>query len=326
MVRRPATPREWPRAEQRGLSLVELLVATTLGLVLVAGVLVAHQHSQAARRAAESLARMQEVSRLAFDVIEADVRMAGYWGKHGRADAVTGRAGAGAPLPAGITSAQGTRIDLCGGPDSRWAIDLERPIDGTDDAYRLACRPVGGAQPDSDVLVLRRASDARPASLDPDRIHVQTSHAGGVLFVPSPGCTNPSNAACLPPGFAPGPTQTRLLVARAYYVASSSTQRPDVPALRRKSFGNVNAASVSDAVTDEEIASGVEQLQVMWGLDLDGDGGVDTYASPGEVPAGAAVVAATIHLRVRSVDGGYAAGSLPHIEVARTIRIRNVRP
>ncbi|MCK7574615.1 MAG: PilW family protein, partial [Chromatiales bacterium] len=88
----------------------------------------------------------------------------------------------------------------------------------------------------------------------------------------------------------------------AYYVVTSSPLKPGMPALRRKTFGNVNAAAVADAISDEEIAPGVEDLQVRFGIDTDGNGSVDQYVDPGAVPANAAPVSATLWLRIRSEE------------------------
>lgn len=335
-----------PRSGRRqgGAGLVELAVTLLLGLMLIAGALIVHQRSLTAMRTADSIARLQDVGRLALDVIEADVRMAGFWGGFARSALIANRARPGEALPAPFTPTQGTRIDGCGGTDSRWAIDLDTPLDGTDDAYRLSCAAVGAPRRGADTLVVRRAAEAPSDSLVADRIHLQASHVRGELFVPRPGCTNPMNSACLPGGFSPQDSQSRTVIVRAYYVASRSTQRADVPALRRKSFGNVNAASVGAATGDEEIVAGIEDLQVRLGVDQDGDGSVDARVSPGAVPQGARVVTATIWLLVRAEEPEpgsvgstayrYADMADPYVPgdafrrvvVSRTIQLRNALP
>lgn len=326
---------------QRGVGLVELAIVLLLGTLLIAGALAVHQRALAAIRTAQTVARLQDAGRHALDVIEADVRMAGFWGQFGSSALVVNRAGPAQPLPAPFTPMQGARIDGCGGAGSRWAIDLDAPVDGTDDAYGLSCAAVGTPRLGADTLVVRRAAEAASASLVVDRIHLQASHVGGTLFVPSPGCVDPMNPACLPSGYSPQDSQARTLVVRAYYVASSSTQRADVPSLRRKSFGNVNAASVATALSDEEVVAGVEDLQVRFGVDHDGDGNVDGHADPGAVPIGATVVTATIWLLIRAEDrepghvdltayryGDMAAPNVPgdayrRVLVSRTFGLRN---
>ena len=332
-----------PGQRQRGHGFVELAIAMLLGSILIAGVLTLHQRSYSAIRTAETIARLQEAGRLAIDVIEPEVRMAGFWGGFARPQLVVNRAGPGQPLPEPFTEMQGARIDHCGGADSRWAIDLDKPIDGSDDTYGLSCAAVGEPQPGADTLVVRRAAEAPSESLLADRIHLQTSHLRGALFVPSPGCANPLNVACLPDGYSPQDSRSRTLITRAYYVASSSTQRIDVPSLRRKSFGNVNAAVAASAHVDEEIVAGVEDLQVRFGIDQDGDGSVDAHAEPGAVPGGATVITVTVWLLVRAVDREpghvdltayrYADMAEPFVPgdayrrvlVSRTIELRNAR-
>lgn len=66
-----------PRA-QRGLTLVELMVAMVLSLLLSAGVIVLFVGSGQNTRFNEGLARVQENGRFAIDVITHDTRMAGY--------------------------------------------------------------------------------------------------------------------------------------------------------------------------------------------------------------------------------------------------------
>lgn len=332
-----------PAMATAGFSLVELMLALTVGLGLVLGMVAIQQQGSRLSRNVATAGRLQDAARLALGVIEADLRMANHWGLHSRADWITNRASPGGALPAPFSAAQGDRISGCGGADSHWAIRLEQYVEGSNGGYGLACAATGGSLPGSDTLVVRRAADSAPASLDPQRIYVQSHRTQGVLFVPQSGCTNPSNAACLPAGYAPASSQSRALLVRAYYVSPNSTQRPGLPALRRKSLGNVNSASVAGAMTDEELVAGVEDLQVRFGVDTDGDASLDAYVEPGAVPVGARLLAATVWLRVRAEDAEpghvdaaryrYAdmtADWIPgdayrRIVVSRTILLRNTR-
>ncbi|ATE71154.1 PilW family protein [Lysobacter capsici] len=65
-----------PRAS-RGLSLIELMVALVLGLLLTMGALSIFLASRAAFRTTEDLSRVQEASRVAFELMARDVREAG---------------------------------------------------------------------------------------------------------------------------------------------------------------------------------------------------------------------------------------------------------
>jgi type IV pilus assembly protein PilW len=326
---------------RNGFGLTELLVATAISLFLIAAAVTAVAHARRAYRAAEDSARLQETARLALRSIESDLRMAGYWGRHNRAVDVTNAAAPG-NLPAGFSPAQAARIDYCGGSGSNWALDLAATVRATNGGYAAACPAYQGApQPGSDTLTIRRVAEQEPESFQRDRIYLQSDRLHGTLFVPLSGCLSPRNAACLPAGYVPQSSESHQLAVHSYYVAARSTQRPDLPSLRRKVFGNVNAAAVADAVTDEEIAAGIEDLQVQLGLDTDADGRVDRTVDPGPLPAGAAVLAVTLWLRVRTEDPGdgepsgrtyryadtsYSAGAddrFRRIVVSRTVHLRN---
>lgn len=67
-------------ARQRGLSLVELMVALTLGLVLTAGVVYLFMENKRTYRTADAVARLQENGRFALEMISYDLRMAGHAG------------------------------------------------------------------------------------------------------------------------------------------------------------------------------------------------------------------------------------------------------
>jgi type IV pilus assembly protein PilW len=330
-----------PRWRQPGFSLIELMVALLIGLFLMLGAITVYNQSRATYRASEGVARLQEVARLALDVLEADVRMANFWGLNSKADYVTNRAGS-ASLPAAFNSTQRARISSCGDADSDWAVDLDAYLDGTNNTYGLACP---GVAPDvgktgvtgSDVLVVRRANEARATTLDVNRIHLQTSRIQGELFVPA--CKTASDPTCIPAGYLPPVSQSRQLEVHAYYVSQQSTLRNDVPSLRRKVIGDVNDDGF---IGDEEIVAGVEHMQVLLGIDENGDTNIDRYVNPGEVPATARVVSATIWLRIRSEEPDFGhrddnvyqyadmAAASPNdnyrrIVVTRTIQLRNTR-
>lgn len=65
---------------QRGLSLVELMVAVLIGTLLLLGLVQLFSASSAAYRANMGVARTQEGSRFAMDFLSRDIRMAGYMG------------------------------------------------------------------------------------------------------------------------------------------------------------------------------------------------------------------------------------------------------
>jgi type IV pilus assembly protein PilW len=329
---------------QRGVSLIELMVALIIGLFLIFGAVTVYQQSRTTFRTTEAVARLQEAARLAMDVIEADVRMANYWGLSNEAQYIVNRAAPGETPQAPFDSLT-SEVDYCGGADTNWLINLEQYLDGTNNGYGLDCDAFNGAESDSaDVLVVRRGSESQPAALDQDRIYVQSSRIQGTLFIPSSACDglSPTVATCIPAEYAPPASQTRQLVVHAYYVSNESTLRDDVPALRRKRLANINAGSVEGTIEDEEIVPGIEDLQVRFGIDTNGDASVDSYIDPDALLPTTVVISATIWLRVRSEDRDFShtdgntyqyadiddftpADNYRRIVISKTIQLRNTR-
>ncbi len=68
------------RRDAAGLSLVELLIAMTIGLILLLGLMQVFSASRAAYQLSEGIARTQENARFAMDFLQRDIRMAGHFG------------------------------------------------------------------------------------------------------------------------------------------------------------------------------------------------------------------------------------------------------
>lgn len=66
--------------KQRGLTLVEIMVALTISSLLVAGVIQIFASNKSTYRLQEGLGRMQENARFALDFMSRDIRQAGYMG------------------------------------------------------------------------------------------------------------------------------------------------------------------------------------------------------------------------------------------------------
>ena len=64
----------------RGLSLVELMVAITIGAILLGGAVTLFINNRDTYKTTNELSRLQETARYALDMIVKDIRMAGYFG------------------------------------------------------------------------------------------------------------------------------------------------------------------------------------------------------------------------------------------------------
>lgn len=325
---------------ETGLTLVELMVALAIGSFLIIGAIQIYNQSRQAFVVNESIARVQETAQFAMDTIEADLRMASNWGRNSRGLAVEGRSLVGAPNPTGLTVPAPT----CG---DDWAFDLGRPIDGSDNSYSLDCAASGGTADNSDVITVRRAS-VQAVAPEPGRLQIQSTRIQGELFE-----TGAVPAAFLPVTEDPitklSSSGTHNLMVNSYYVSPTSTLIPGVPTLRRKTLTVRNG---TPSIEDQEVAPGIENIQLQLGIDVDQDNTVDRYVNPGDPvynPAdsdayipGVRVLTARVWLVVRSVttefglrDGrnyqpananmGQMNDSFRRLQISKTILLRNAR-
>jgi hypothetical protein len=240
-----------------------------------------------------------------MSTLEADLRMANYWGLMSRADLVENgpimntanplQVDASYSLPAELAGYAGT-INQCG---NMWAVKLPTYVEATD-SYTLGCAASGvGAVAGADTLTIRRASTQviAPAALGASagQIKLQTSRVQGSLFA----------SATLPAGYLPPLSETRALIANGYYIGQDSNERAGTPSLRRK---QLDTAGGAPTITDLQIVPGVEDLQVEFGADFNNDQNADYFVAPNvAIPAGDQVVAVRVWLLVRAElpDTGY---------------------
>jgi type IV pilus assembly protein PilW len=337
-------PNRLPPRAQGGLSLVELMVAMAIGTFLLAGAITVFGKTRDLYRTNDAAARLQETARYAMSTVEADLRMANYWGLMSRADLIENGPAldlANLPavdpsysLPAELTGYAGT-INQCG---AMWAIKLPAYIEATD-SYTLGCAAEGtGAVAGADTLTIRRASTqpiatGAPLTASAGQIKLQTSRVQGTLF----------SSATLPAGYLPPLSETRALVVNGYYVGQDSDERVGTPSLRRK---QLDVAGGAPAIVDLQIVPGVEDLQIELGADFNEDQNADYFVQPGTaIPAGDQIVAVRIWMLVRAEqqEQGYTDGrtydyasrtganvltpgdSFRRLLVSKTIALRNTR-
>ena len=341
----------------RGFSLVELLVALTIGGLLITGTVFIYSQSRNTFALNESQARLQEDARYVLSVIEPEIQLAGYYG-------FTNQGGNISYFDAGtLTHVSALRQDdaqfaavpaalhSCG---TNWALDLFMGVQGAENTYDWApagsnCAASGGGTvADTDTLTIRRVAVATSAPTL-TRVQFYTNR-----LAPNENYLFRANAA-------PGPitanvTEVRNLVVQGYYISQNSVGIAGLPALRRKSL------VAGPTWLDEEIMRGVEDLQVQFGADigddLDGDGTPDDpdndgvvdyvdghatrYVDPDDpILTSAQVVSVRIWLRVRAVEpepayvnnNQYVYGStdftandnIRRVVVSRTVLLRNAR-
>jgi type IV pilus assembly protein PilW len=261
------------RARVRGVSLIELLVAVTIGGLLIFGATKVYVDSRATYEVNETAARLQETARYAMSVIEPDIRMSNYWGLVKGAGIVVNQA-----APGAASAGAPTR---CG---NNYGRDLIRNVEGSNNGYALDCaaynaKPVIG----SDTLTIRRAAVAPSVGAATNRLRICSTRVMAELVTDSSACTG------APAG------QINDLIVNAYYVDQDSVQRAGLPALRR--WGLIAGPDF----TDDEIIPGVEDMQVQFGVDPTGVNGVaQRYINPEALGANEQIVAVRVWLLIRA--------------------------
>ncbi|HZF14393.1 MAG TPA: PilW family protein [Steroidobacteraceae bacterium] len=285
-----------------GMSMVELLVAMTIGTFLMWGAITVYSRSRTTYQVSEQVSRLQENARYAVSVIEPDIRLANYWGLTNDSTVVTGTA-----RPVDVASPLQGTTNICG---NNFAVNLGEIIRGDNNGYALPCAAYtsadvtgGVAQTGTDSLTVRRVTVA-PTALANNMLQMYTTRSGQFTQVFKNGVA----PAALGPN-----AEIHDVIVDTFYIDRDSVGRPNIPALRRKFLIS------GPAFGDQEVISGVEDMQVQFGIDLgrdaNNDGVVDDidgngpdsytgvasqFVNPNAVPATALVVAVRFWLLVRS--------------------------
>lgn len=313
-------------AHEKGLTLVELLVALAIGLVLLGGVYQVFVSSTTAYRKNEQFARLQENARFAMEILGRDLRTAGYTGCSNQTGTMVntlndtsflfdfniGLQGfdyVGPNIPAGVDA-----LDFS--PNLDAAIPL---TDLVEDSDILTIRSVATgnpilletAMPDSsadlkvtdgtgtdliDINDIVMVSDCRSSAIFQVTNYTQANgnvvhNAGGTPTIGDPDY--PGNATKnLGQPFPSGSEIVRLSTT-TYLIRNNPA---GVPALYSSRYNQIN-----------ELIEGIERMQLRYGVDTDNDLQVDSYVSAAGVGDWNQVIAVRIGLLVQGQINGKAA-------------------
>jgi type IV pilus assembly protein PilW len=341
--------------KQRGLTLIELLVALSIGAFLIIGAVTVQSQTRKTFTVNENQARLQETARFALSVLESDIQLAGLYGYSNNPNGIKMQTSDGLKDASVMRwdsdeSATGGGIyDDCG---KNQVFNMYWPIQAEDGDWKLGCDPDPSGQiPGTDTLTVRRSGTEKVAP-EKGRLQLFTDR----LF--------PENQRFFDDGAIPAPykeidhrSEVRDYFMRTYYVAQDSEGRPNLPALRVKQISAAGGAADWD---DQEVVRGVEDIQIELGVDpgapgADGavemqngiasnvNGDVARYVTPGDdILKTGQVVAVRIWVRVRaeeaeqgfadqrvykyaSVDDFQPGDGFRRVVMSRTIFLRNSR-
>jgi type IV pilus assembly protein PilW len=283
--RRALLLRNYGRSEA-GLSLVELMVAMTIGLVLVGGLFSVFISNSRARDHLSRASQLVENGRYAIQTISDDASLAGYWAEF---DLV----GSGLAAPTVKPDPCNTNISSL----SSVPVPLTLQVQGyysVSSSTPLTC--ISDVKLNTDVLVVRRASSCVAVSGSttcPQIANTPYFQASLCDTEISAGGTNgfriATNTGSLDRHLRDCTTLAgyQQYDTHIYFIANNDTGSDGVPTLKRADLG-------AGGFTVSPIADGIENMRIEYGLDIDGDGVPERYtADPDSYAAGLAAGAIT---------------------------------
>lgn len=261
--------------------MVELMVATTLGLLLVAAIMQTFVSAKRTYEYQQALSRVQENGRFAIQFLSRDLRGADYWGCRGAEVSVSATAGLAASTAQGLDGADATGpftpTAPAPVPDSLWVrgaqgnalpvLNLNDPDLTLDGSFPLSQVDSGDFKVAGDcdkAVVLEVASVATVS-----------------------GNTQVTATADINEAF--GDDAMLLPYRNNRYRIEPGTGSAGEPALVRNG---------------DELVQGIENLQLLYGEDTSGDRGVDSYVPASSVSDMANVRSVQVMLVARSLRDG----------------------
>jgi type IV pilus assembly protein PilW len=248
-----------PARRAGGASLLELMIGLAVGLFVVLGVATAYANATRSNRINDTVAVTQETARVLGQLVAHDVMAAGHWGLAPDAARIAGRAGAAGALAT-------TAADDCA---DRWYIALDRALEAYEAAnpFGASCIPDAAYRADTDVLALRYVGAAFDAATAPAGTAVLRAHrSAGALFLA--GGAAPDLGA---------EAEDHPLITRGYWIGA---QPGGEPAMH---LGQLGVDGAAPGLIDSELAVGVEDFQVEFGVDMDDDEVVDGFRAADEI-------------------------------------------
>ena len=256
---------------QRGLSIVELLVALTIGLFLILAVIEVMISGKQSFGSANNMSRLQENGRIATEMVVTNLKRAGYMGGNSDIDRINGTLPPLDPAPA------------CATNNTNWVRMIEEPVFGLNDTNAGYACITDAEYLRGDVLTVRHAAPwIEAGALNGGSVYLRSSLFDGNIFLGADSA-DPTNAVL------DVPNNVRELLAYSYFVGDSgrTCDGEAIPSLFRVRVDG-NGRPVS-----EELLPGIEDFQVQYG-------DAPRYYDADDVPDWEAILTVRIWILVRA--------------------------
>lgn len=294
-----STMRSRGAAGARGFTLVELMIALTLGLLILLALTVLFARNSGNQAELERTVRQLESARFALDAMTEDTMHAGYYGEF-NPNTLTVPPAYQMPDPCATAAAsQGWNTEVA----PAVPVQIPVPIQGIAANAGAAC--LTDQQANTEAIVVRRADTGPAITLaqgNNTNLYIQIARCG-LDTARIRAATVPSATLTLRlPDCATVNDSLRRLTQRTYYIATCNdcAAGDGIPTLKRVEMINGQLQTVS-------IAEGVENLQVEYGVDTNADGSPDKFVTTAGVNGVAPdqwqnVVSVRLHLLTRSTQ------------------------
>jgi type IV pilus assembly protein PilW len=276
---------------QSGFTLVEIMVAMLLSLILGIAIVTVFVNNSHSFSQDDNVLRMQDDARYALQQLAFDLSMAGHY-----AELLS---------PAAVTPDTNLTVGLDCGPAgvTNWAYRTMQPatgeslsviaIDNATSAQVVAdhsCFLANEVAPGTDVVSIKRVAGAEATLLRDGAVYLRTNGTVGLLYrQPLTG------APAIPVAMPRSEWEYRPAI---YYIRQYAYTLGDgIPTLCRKVLGGPGPSMLTEC-----IATGIENLQIEYGIDTSNNGNPNVYVSAPTLAELQNVVSARIHLLARTTD------------------------
>jgi type IV pilus assembly protein PilW len=296
---------------QSGFSLIEIMVALVISLFLLGGIIQVFIGNKVTYRFSDASARVQENGRFSLDIIASDIRMAGFMGCYSLQDDDNNDGNLSDDNPYlfnQLNFTAGAIFDFVDEP----SVDATNTA-GSWTAANADTLTIRGAQPSQNTITTNLSPLTNPVvvganntfqtgdiamitncfsanifqitSVSTDRTTLGHTAAAG-----TPGNANASFSTSIPVSIYNANSASVFSLQEVTYSIGTSASGSGEPAL----FRSVNGI-------DQELIEGIENFQLLFGVDTDGDGSANQYLESDNAAVNLAqVTAIRLWLVVRS--------------------------
>ena len=276
---------------QAGFSVVEVMIAMLLSMALAGAIISVFVNNSYSFNQDENIGRMQDDARFALREIAFDISMAGHY--------------ADLHIPSSVSYDGDLAIGTDCGPvgEANWMYRATEAgtgnnlsimaIDNATNAAVTAAHScfIGGELRDgTDVVAIKRVAGAEATTLSANGAYLRTNGTVGVLFS--------GVAPTAPPLVVAAPSADWAFRPSIYYIRQfANTPGDNIPTLCRKAL-----SGGGPSMTTECLATGIENLQIEYGIDTSQDGHPNVYLTNPTLAQIQDVVSARIFLIARTTE------------------------